>query len=188
MTGQYLVYFVVGLSLVYEAYLTLKLNRDLPVNRRESISKWVIIGCSFSGVFGGFCISSEAREVWFSSFNTLRFMSVPIVLISVGLRFLAVKQLGSAFCIDSAVRPDQPLQTKGMYRFIRHPSYTSGWLAYLGLAFAFYHPLTSTMVALLPIVGLLYRIHIEEKMLVEAFGDRYREYQKRTKRLIPFIL
>jgi protein-S-isoprenylcysteine O-methyltransferase Ste14 len=36
-------------------------------------------------------------------------------------------------------------------------------------------------------VFLLLRIEIEENMLVEAFGEEYREYQRNTKKLIPSI-
>jgi len=36
------------------------------------------------------------------------------------------------------------------------------------------------------ILLILYRLKLEEKMLVDKFGDEYREYMKNTKRLIPF--
>jgi protein-S-isoprenylcysteine O-methyltransferase len=32
-----------------------------------------------------------------------------------------------------------------------------------------------------------WRIHTEEAMLLGAFGDQYRQYQRRTRRLIPFV-
>jgi protein-S-isoprenylcysteine O-methyltransferase Ste14 len=35
---------------------------------------------------------------------------------------------------------------------------------------------------------LTYRMNIEEAALLRAFGDEYRDYMKRTKRLIPFLL
>ncbi len=33
----------------------------------------------------------------------------------------------------------------------------------------------------------LRRMHIEEAALLQAFGDQYRDYMHRTKRLIPAI-
>jgi len=33
----------------------------------------------------------------------------------------------------------------------------------------------------------LFRIRNEERMLVEAFGEEYKKYQKTTKKLIPYI-
>ncbi len=38
-----------------------------------------------------------------------------------------------------------------------------------------------------PMAALLYRIHVEEAALTEAFGGEYAEYSKATKRLIPWI-
>jgi protein-S-isoprenylcysteine O-methyltransferase Ste14 len=38
------------------------------------------------------------------------------------------------------------------------------------------------------LLGLSYRIHVEEHVLQEHLGQRYQEYMRRTKRLIPFVL
>jgi len=39
----------------------------------------------------------------------------------------------------------------------------------------------------LPTMALVYRIQKEEVELVRGLGDEYREYQKRTKKLIPGV-
>jgi protein-S-isoprenylcysteine O-methyltransferase Ste14 len=39
----------------------------------------------------------------------------------------------------------------------------------------------------LPLVALLRRIRVEEAELVGVLGDRYRAYQRGTKRLIPGV-
>jgi len=36
-------------------------------------------------------------------------------------------------------------------------------------------------------VLLLFRIQVEENLLIEAFGEEYLEYRKRTKKLLPHI-
>ena len=41
------------------------------------------------------------------------------------------------------------------------------------------------MLGIVPL--FLYRIGIEEKMLIEKFGDEYLQYMKRTRKLIPLI-
>ena len=41
------------------------------------------------------------------------------------------------------------------------------------------------MLGLIPYV--IYRIKIEEEMLIEKFGIDYLEYMKKTKKLIPYI-
>jgi protein-S-isoprenylcysteine O-methyltransferase Ste14 len=42
-------------------------------------------------------------------------------------------------------------------------------------------------VVILPTAALLYRIHVEEMALTEAFGPQYLEYSRTTKRLFPGI-
>jgi len=37
------------------------------------------------------------------------------------------------------------------------------------------------------LVFLHIKIRIEEKMLIEAFGEEYKEYQRTTNKLIPFL-
>jgi protein-S-isoprenylcysteine O-methyltransferase Ste14 len=41
------------------------------------------------------------------------------------------------------------------------------------------------MLGIVPL--FLYRIGIEEKMLIEKFGDEYLQYMKRTRKLTPLI-
>jgi protein-S-isoprenylcysteine O-methyltransferase Ste14 len=37
------------------------------------------------------------------------------------------------------------------------------------------------------LAGTLWRIHDEEVLMGEAFGEAYRQYQSRSWRLIPFV-
>jgi protein-S-isoprenylcysteine O-methyltransferase Ste14 len=37
------------------------------------------------------------------------------------------------------------------------------------------------------LLGYLNRINVEEKFMIEQMGQKYVDYQKRTKRLIPHI-
>ena len=45
-----------------------------------------------------------------------------------------------------------------------------------------------TALVVLPFLGILYRIHVEESVLLGYFGSAYQEYANRTKRLLPRIL
>ena len=81
---------------------------------------------------------------------------------------------------------DQRLVTDGYYKHIRHPIY----LGEIGRALGLVITLSSLYGLVFMIIGLVFlliRIEIEEKMLIEAFGEEYREYQRNTKKLIPYI-
>ena len=103
------------------------------------------------------------------------------------VRFLAIRALGSFFTTQLRVLTFQPLVTDGIYRRIRHPSYSGLLLIMLGLVVltasgpgALYY-----IVIMVPLV--IYRVNREEVALVEGFGQPYQEYRRLTWRLVPYV-
>jgi len=78
------------------------------------------------------------------------------------------------------------LVTDGFYRHIRHPIYLGEIIRNMSVALILSR-LYGFIIMVISIVFLLIRIEIEEEMLVEAFGQEYEEYRKKTRRLIPYI-
>jgi protein-S-isoprenylcysteine O-methyltransferase Ste14 len=79
---------------------------------------------------------------------------------------------------------DHHLVTTGPYARIRHPLYLAmfGWAAALGLLTANW---IFIAVAVLSIAGTIARVPKEEQMMIEAFGNAYKDYMKRTGRFFP---
>ena len=77
------------------------------------------------------------------------------------------------------------LVTNGVFRHIRHPMYAAHWLWGSAQVFLLQNWITgfSMVVCLIPMY--LYRVRVEEQMMLEHFGDEYRSYMDRTGRLIP---
>ncbi|MFH2109656.1 MAG: isoprenylcysteine carboxylmethyltransferase family protein [Candidatus Bathyarchaeota archaeon] len=80
----------------------------------------------------------------------------------------------------------QRLVTDGLYRRIRHPLYLGEMTRNLGFTLILTSGYGFTLV-LLGSAFLLFRIPREERMMLEEFGDEYREYMRRTWRLIPHV-
>jgi protein-S-isoprenylcysteine O-methyltransferase Ste14 len=77
--------------------------------------------------------------------------------------------------------------TKGIFRYIRHPLYSS--LLFLTWGIWFKKPgIITFAVALISSLMLLITAIRDERECLAYFGDSYREYMTTTKRLIPFIL
>jgi protein-S-isoprenylcysteine O-methyltransferase len=103
------------------------------------------------------------------------------------LRWYSIIHLGRFFTTNVAIAKDHHLIDSGPYRFIRHPSYAGSLMAALGFTLIFAN-WASLLAILVPVCAVtLWRIHIEEEALVEALGEPYCTYMKRTKRLIPMI-
>lgn len=84
------------------------------------------------------------------------------------------------------LRDGHELVTHGMYRTIRHPMYASIWLWSLAQGMLLANWLAGWSV--LPVFAAMYflRVPREERLMVEAFGDAYREYARRTGRVVPW--
>ena len=74
----------------------------------------------------------------------------------------------------------------GLYKHIRHPIYLAETLRNFGLVLIF-SSIYGVLLIAVATIFLLFRIRIEEEMLIEAFGEDYKEYQRNTKRLLPYI-
>jgi len=96
--------------------------------------------------------------------------------------------LGRHWSPNLEMRTDHTLFTDGVFRYIRHPMYAAHWLWGIAQLLLLHNWIVGPALILSLFFLLLYRIPREEKMLLERFGDEYRAYMSRTKRVIPFIL
>lgn len=80
---------------------------------------------------------------------------------------------------------EHPLFTYGPYARIRHPSYTSYFLSFIGLFL-----LVPSLLTILPIIGIWGYNQLavkEEEHLLKHFGNEYSQYMTRTGRFLPSI-
>jgi protein-S-isoprenylcysteine O-methyltransferase Ste14 len=118
----------------------------------------------------------------------LFWLGIALVYAGLAFRFYAIKVLGRYFTTSVAVVADQQVVEDGPYRFIRHPSYTGLLIMFLGFGLSSTNWLSLLVLMGCALIGLSYRICVEERVLKEHLGQRYQEYMRRTKRLIPFVL
>jgi len=116
---------------------------------------------------------------------SIQYLGLLLIPAGLALREWAIIKLGRFFSRTVQVETGHKIITEGPYRWIRHPAYTGMILIYLGIALAL-----GTWLGVLVTLGLMlgatiYRISVEEKVLLEAFGTAYRDYMKRTWRLFP---
>ena len=95
--------------------------------------------------------------------------------------------LGTNWSVTLEIREQHRLVTGGVYRRIRHPMYSSLLLYSIGQLLALPNWLAGPSYLLTFGTLFLLRFHAEEAMLLERFGDEYRAYMSRTKRLVPGV-
>ncbi len=110
-----------------------------------------------------------------------------LVVAGMTLRLWAISTLGRFFTANVRVAQDQRVVESGPYALLRHPSYTGALLAALGTSVALGSVWGSAAVLALGLPAYLYRIAIEEQRLATDLGAPYREYMRRTRRLVPGV-
>lgn len=106
---------------------------------------------------------------------------------SVWLSGAAVRTLGKQWTYQARVVEGHELITKGPYSLVRNPIYLGmfGMLLTTGLAVGRWPVLLAATVIFL--IGIEIRIRAEEKLLREAFGEKFDEYSRRVPALIPRV-
>lgn len=118
----------------------------------------------------------------------LRWVGVGIALIGFVLLQWAQGTLGKSWSDTPRMMKEQVLITNGPYRFIRHPIYTA-FILILGstllISANWFMGLAWIGMTVLEVAS---RIDFEESLMLEYFGDHYREYMKKTGQLLPRLI
>jgi len=117
-------------------------------------------------------------------FGVVNALGLSLFLIGISMRLMGKRTLGKYY--SYGLKSPEKLIEYGIYKHVRHPIYLAMLLYTVGIPLIF-SSIYGFMLTLGFIPLVLYRIRIEEKMLIEKFGDEYREYMKTTKKLIPFV-
>jgi protein-S-isoprenylcysteine O-methyltransferase Ste14 len=114
----------------------------------------------------------------------VRWTGFAVGLASLGFWTWTHLALGTLWSAQLQLRAHHRLVACGPYLRVRHPMYTAilAWVASLGVVSANWIPV---FFAALAAVFLVARVPREEQMMLERFGDEYREYMRRTGRFLP---
>jgi len=103
------------------------------------------------------------------------------------LLWAAHHHLDRSFSSFVASREQQTMVTTGPYLYVRHPIYTAYVMNYLGGGLL----ASNTILAVIPTLCFLWmvalRIGEEEQLLIDLFGERYRDYMRSTPRFFPHL-
>jgi protein-S-isoprenylcysteine O-methyltransferase len=110
-----------------------------------------------------------------------------LVVCGGGLRAWGIATLGSFFRRDVTIQPNHRVISSGPYRLLRHPAYAGNLLASTGFGLALGSVLSLLVMALVPLLGHLPRIVVEEHAMERALGRDWRAYAADTARLVPGV-
>ena len=184
------------LLLAMRIYFMVKVRRsggrflpDEKAIQREGGQGYFIVRVVIFFVLIAFLVMYFAGAGWIDAFSFplpdwLRWVGFAIGSVTVCFWTWVQVTLDTQWSPQLQLTKGHQLITTGPYARIRHPLYAGmcGWFISLSL-------LTANWIfvgaCVLTLAGLLWRIPKEEQMMIEAFGDEYKEYIKHTGRLFP---
>jgi protein-S-isoprenylcysteine O-methyltransferase Ste14 len=118
----------------------------------------------------------------------LRWAGLALALAAFALLEWCHATLGRNWSGRVQVLKEHELVVGGPYRWVRHPMYTAGLMASVSALLLSANWLVGGSWLAMHICQFAGRIPLEERLMVEQFGDAYRQYMRTTGRLLPRIL
>ena len=107
-------------------------------------------------------------------------------IVSLIIRLSAHVTINTNYSWTLEIRERHTLVEDGLYRYVRHPIYFGTFIGVMAIPI-YMSSLPGFLLCFLAIPVLNYRIGIEERMLIEEFGEEYERYKERTWKLFPYI-
>lgn len=113
-------------------------------------------------------------------------IGVGIEALGLGFAVWARVHLGQYWSATIDIKTEHQLIRSGPYALVRHPIYTGLVLAFVGTVLA-EDEISGLLVLGLVVIAYTRKIWIEETWLACQLGEEYSAYQRKVKRLIPFL-
>lgn len=162
-----------------------------PDSKRERTS---IVGIALQGV--SYAVVWTFRRPPFTPIVSSRktveiataLVTMALAIGSVWFVSAAVRTLGKQWSLAARVLEGHKLVTEGPYSVVRNPIYTGmfGMLLATGLAISQWIGLVIAIAVFA--IGTAIRVHSEEKLLREAFGEEFEAYARKVPAVVPFLV
>jgi protein-S-isoprenylcysteine O-methyltransferase Ste14 len=161
-----------------------------PDSKREPTS---IIGIALQGV--GYAVVWSVHRRAFTPILPLgksfeigaAVLALAVAISSVWFVSAAVRTLGKQWSLAARVLEGHQLITSGPYNVVRNPIYTGMFGMLLATGLAISHWIGLIIGVIVFVIGTAIRIHSEEKLLREMFGEQFEAYARKVPAVVPFL-
>ena len=122
-----------------------------------------------------------ALPAWFG------WLGAGVFILAIWLLYRSHADLGRNWTPTVGLRKDPELISDGVYTYMRHPMYAAHLLWALAQILILHNWIAGYSFLLVQIPFYVTRIRAEEALMLEQFGDAYRNYMKTTWRIFPKI-
>ncbi|HEX4437464.1 MAG TPA: isoprenylcysteine carboxylmethyltransferase family protein [Solirubrobacteraceae bacterium] len=179
---------LVGAFVLLEVFTRLRTRK----NGRGAPEEWrsfvAVIGSIYLGFAAAFLAASELESL------AIGFARWPVFVLGavltatgIALRQWAIAVLGESFTVEVRVKPGQAVVEDGPYRWVAHPFYTGMIFVFVGIGLMLGNWISLACMAVIPMLGLIFRIRTEEGVLIAGIGESYRRFLATRARLLPGV-
>ncbi|MFA5972429.1 MAG: isoprenylcysteine carboxylmethyltransferase family protein [Lentimicrobiaceae bacterium] len=162
-----------------------KRKKDI-VKSGDKASIWILTIFIGIGYFLSFSIgATRTGRIYY--WDTFFVIGAILTIAGLIIRIKSILTLKQYFTYTVTQIENHELIETGLYKYIRHPGYFGQLIIFTGIATSLSNWLSVLLMIIPVLTGYIYRIKTEERFMIEQMGQKYIEYQKRTKRLIPWI-
>jgi len=181
---------IIGFSYLYgffEVFMNLRQRRKSKIiSSRDKGSLWLLYVLITIGYILSFSIGmTKTGRIY--HWNLLFAIGAIMILIGLIIRIKSIMTLKQYFTYSVAKVENHQLIENGLYKRIRHPGYLGQMVIFMAISASLSNWISIVFMIIPITVGYIYRINIEERFMIEQIGEKYIQYQNRTKRLIPMI-
>jgi protein-S-isoprenylcysteine O-methyltransferase Ste14 len=163
--------------------------RQYRMGGKAKLTEWGSLGAIVVAIAVGTVLATvtlHSLPGWRIPLDTVP-IALPVLWLGIGFRLWAIHTLGRFFRGVVHVQADHEVVRRGPYRFLRHPSYAGALVAIVGLGLTFHNWASLVVYVVCGTAGVLYRIRVEERVLLTELGAAYADYAATTSRLVPHV-
>jgi protein-S-isoprenylcysteine O-methyltransferase Ste14 len=177
-------------EMAIRAPISQKQRKEAKSESRVNMQEMIMLGLLFLAMF--FLPLAYSATTWldFANYSLpgwAGWLGVILILLALLVFWRSHADLGLNWSPSLEIRTEHKLITNGIFGYIRHPMYASQWIWVIAQPLLIQNWIAGFLNLLVFVTFYFLRVGAEEKMMLDTFGDEYREYMNKTGAVIPKV-
>jgi len=183
-----IVYFseLIIITIIRKLYTSNYKESNLTINKKSKIDIFFLVLNGIGMIIPIIYVLSSVLD--FANYNLplwLGWTGSIIFIFAIWLLWKSHSDLGKLWSPTLGLQKNHNLIISGIYKYLRHPMYSAHLIWAIAQIMLLHNWIAGYSFLISQIPFYIYRIKIEEKMMIEKFGDEYKNYKKTTGSIIP---
>jgi protein-S-isoprenylcysteine O-methyltransferase Ste14 len=177
-------------EMAIRAPISQKQRKEAKSESRVSRQETIMLGLLFLAMFFLPLFYSATTWLDFANYSLpvwAGWLGVILILLALIVFWRSHADLGLNWSPSLEIRTEHKLIKNGIFGYIRHPMYASQWIWVIAQPLLIQNWIAGFLNLFVFIAFYFLRVRAEEKMMLDTFGDEYREYMNKTGAVIPKI-